>query len=132
MAEDPYADPNYNPETGQYYNEETGLWEDPVDEYAYPPPDGAIIDREGRLLAAPPVNEKWLVEDYNTFVSSWNKPWMASLSDGKAASKYVWPDIDDCVMLTRVDCFELENPRCQQATTGECLLSLMLTVRCCL
>ncbi len=118
MAEyDPYSDPNYNPETGQYYNEETGLWEDPVDPYAYPPPDGATLDKDGRLLAGEPQTNEWELEDYNTFVSNFNKPWMASVADGKQASKYVWPDIDDCVKLKRVDVFELDFPRCQQATT---------------
>ena len=109
MAEeyDPYADPYYNPETGQYYNEETGLWEDPVDPNAYPPPDGAVLDKDGRLLAGDPVINEWEIEDYNTFVSSWNKPWMASVADGAQASKYVWPEIEGCVTLKRVDVYEL-------------------------
>jgi hypothetical protein len=108
-------DPNYDEATGQYYNEETGLWEDPVDPNMYAPPDGAILDEDGRLLANEPVNTEFELEDYNTFVSAFNSPWMAALGDADASSKYVWPEIDFCVNLQRIDVFELENPRCQQA-----------------
>lgn len=116
MADYDYAnDPNYDPDTGKYYNEETGLWEDPVNPDHYPPPDGAVLDADGRLLANEPVITEFELEDYNTFVSAWNAPWMAQVVDGESTSKYVWPDIEGCVMLQRVDVYELENPRCQQA-----------------
>ena len=113
---DLYADPNYDPDEGKYYNEDTGIWED-YDPNVIPPPSGAIVDKDGRLLASEPVLDPWPIEDYNTFVSTFNSPWMAAVEDGAQASKYVWPDIEGCVNLVRVDVFELDYPRCQQATT---------------
>lgn len=114
---DIYSDPNYNPETNQYWNEEQGIWEDYVPPGYYPAPADAVVDKDGRLLSSEPIKSENEPEEYSIFVSKWNPPWLASLSDGAAASHYVWPDISECVMLKRVDCFELDSPRCQQATT---------------
>jgi hypothetical protein len=82
----------------------------------YPPPDGAIIDAEGRLLNAAQVENEWDVEDYATFVSDWKNGWTAQPMEGQSASCYVWPDIPEEVNLKRVDVFELNYPKCQQAT----------------
>jgi len=114
---DLYADPNYDPENNTYWNEEAGVWEPYVEPGTYLPPDGAIVDKDGRLLVGEPINVAIEPEDYSTFVSQWVPPWMAQLADGAQASKFVWPDIDETVMLKRVDCFELNFPRCQQSTT---------------
>jgi hypothetical protein len=114
---DLYADPNYDPENNTSWNEEAGVWEPYVEPGTYLPPDGAIVDKDGRLLVGEPINVAIEPEDYSTFVSQWVPPWMAQLSDGAQASKFVWPDIDEMVMLKRVDCFALNFPRCQQSTT---------------
>ena len=82
----------------------------------YPPPDGALIDAEGRLLNAAQVENEWDIEDYNTFVSGWKDSWMAAPMEGQSSSAYVWPDIQEEVRLRRVDVFQLNYPKCQQAT----------------
>ena len=102
-------------------NEDDGAWQEPeeVDPNAppyYPPPKGAVIDAEGRLLNVGQIENEWDIEDYFTFVSEWKPSWMSSPMEGQSASFYVWPDIPKEVNLKRVDVFELNYPTCQQAT----------------
>ena len=104
-----YYDPDEETEGGEM---EAAEYEAPY----YPPPDGAVIDSEGRLLNAAQIENEWDVEDYNTFVSGWKDSWLASPMEGQSASAYVWPDIAGEVRLRRVDVFELNYPKCQQAT----------------
>jgi len=114
---DLFSDPNYDPENNMYWNEADGVWEPYAEPGTYLPPDGANVDKEGRLLMGEQKDLTNVPEDYSTFVSQWVAPWMAQLADAHQASKFVWPDIEETVMLKRVDCFELNYPRCQQATT---------------
>lgn len=114
---DLYSDPNYDPENNKYWNDKKGVWEDYIAPGEYAAPKGANLDREGRLLLGEPVDDNTLVEDYNVFVSDWTPAWMAAVADGAVASRYVWPEIEGCVMLKRVDCYELDFPRCQQSST---------------
>ena len=108
-----------------YYEAEgddDGKWHEPVEVDPdappyYPPPKGAIIDAEGRLLSVEQIESEWDIEDYNTFVSEWKSSWMSSAMEGQSASFYVWPDIPTEVNLKRVDVFELNYPSCQQATS---------------
>jgi hypothetical protein len=88
-----------------------GVWQ------GYAPPDGAIVDAEGRLLAAEHTDDPWVPEDYETFIKDFRAPWMASPMEGQSASSYVWPDIPEEVTLKRLDLFELEYPSAQQGTT---------------
>ena len=87
----------------------------------YAPPPGAMIDADGRLLAVSHETDEWEPEDYETFISQWRVPWMASpmerFEGDITASKYVWPDIVEDVRLQRIDVFELDYPKAQQATS---------------
>ena len=104
----------YGGEGGEYYEDGTPY---EAEHQGYQPPDGAIIDSEGRLLMGEKEDDEWEPEVYETFVSEWTSPWLCSEADGAASSMYAWPDIADNVILKRIDVFELEYPQCQQATS---------------
>jgi hypothetical protein len=56
-------------------------------------------------------------EDLDLFISCWINQRMASKSDWAFASRFVFPEILDCVVvLQRLDIFECSLPRTQQAT----------------
>lgn len=98
------------------YYDEWGEWHAYEKAPGYAPPAGHHVDAHGRLLGAPPKQEDpWEPEDYGTFVSEFKAPYMAAKQEG--ISKYAWPDIPEDVRLKRLDIFELDYPKTQQATT---------------
>ena len=99
------------------YYDEWGEWVPVVRNRGIAPPEGHIVDAAGRLLGqAPPVEDPMAPEDYSTFVSGYVKPFMSARVEGQIW-KYVWPDIEQEVRLKRIDLFELDYPKTQQATS---------------
>lgn len=98
------------------YYDEWGEWHEYEKAIGFAPPPGHIVDAKGRLLGqAPPIVDRWEPEEWATFVSEFKAPYMAARQDG--ISRYVWPDIPHDVRLKRLDVFELDYPKTQQATT---------------
>ena len=118
---DEMAEEEAYPEEGRVegingHYDEWGEWI-PMVHYGFAPPEGHLVDAAGRLLGkAPPVEDEWAPEEFGTFVSEYRKPFMSARVEGQIW-KYVWPDIDEEVRLQRLDIFDLDYPKTQQAST---------------
>ena len=99
------------------YYDEWGEWVQSNPVYGVAPPEGHVVDKDGRLLAEPPVpDDPWAAEDYVTFVSEYKAPFYSKRVAGQIW-KYVWPDIEEEVLLKRLDIFMIDFPLSQQAAT---------------
>lgn len=82
-------------------------------------PEGHVHDAQGRLLkpAHEIVNEDY-PEDPDTFLSDWQAQQLSSKVDWEWTTKIAWPGLGHVVMLKRLDLFESDTPKLQQATTN--------------
>lgn len=85
----------------------------------YAPPEGHIVDNEGRLLKDPRglADEDSLPEDIDLYISKFQKIQLSSSMDWKWTTKIPWPEYDFIVELRRMDIYEKQNPHLQIATT---------------
>ena len=118
---DPYDYDGYGTgfATGNYegYQYQTGYTESMVEYSGIP--EGHVHDAEGRLLK--PANEI-VTDDYpeelETFISEWQPQQLSSKVDWEWTTKIAWPELRHVVMLKRLDIFESDTPRLQQATSN--------------
>jgi hypothetical protein len=82
------------------------------------PYSNQVIDEQGRLLRdlTNYIDPNYEPEDVNTFVRLWQKPQLSMKSDWTWSSAFVFPDIPQVVILTRMDVFEKEIPKLQIGT----------------
>jgi hypothetical protein len=81
-------------------------------------PPGHVHDEMGRLLKpAHLIVRDEHPERYELFVSKWLEQKLSSKVDWEWTSRIVWPDLPYTVLLKRLDVFECELPKLQQATT---------------
>jgi len=106
---------SYNNQGG---NHEYQYSQENHEEYNSVIPYGYHIDAEGRLLKdnAQNVDPERLPEDYNVFISRWQKPQLSARSDWEWSTKIAWPDVDGMVILRRLDVFEKDSPKLQMST----------------
>lgn len=79
-----------------------------------------MLDEQGRLLDPQKYaeNNPDAPEDLKVFVSLWKQHKFAVQSEWAAASKYIFPEIDEVASLKRLDIYQLEKPKLQQATSN--------------
>lgn len=103
---------NQNDYTGYEYDESAMV------AYTGPPP-GHVLDEYGRLMKPEheQVNENY-PEELEELISKWQEQKLSSKLDWAWTSKIAWPDLAHTVMLKRLDLFESDTPKLQQATTN--------------
>ena len=75
---------------------------------------GRLIDQQ-RLWE---MRQPDLPEDFNIFLSKYDRPWMSSPVDWPKTSKVSFPDLNFIVHLQRFDLYSCTNPPCQLGTTN--------------
>lgn len=101
------------------YGAPVAAYDDVDDGYDDGIPYGHIHDGAGRLLKdrSEIIDEDNDPEDLVLAVSKWLPQKTTSKVDWQWTSKVVWPDIDRVVLLKRLDIYESDTPKLQQATT---------------
>ncbi len=114
-----YQVTNYEGYSDQDYQDDGGYYAFPTAVVGYiPPPDGHIVDAEGRLLksANALIDPELQPEDVNVFVTKFQPLSMSSPMDWSWTTKIVWPDFEKSVQFRKLDLYERQLPHLQIGT----------------
>lgn len=115
-----YGDQDYYGEGGyEGYDDGYGGYGYPSAVVGYiPPPDGHIVDAEGRLLkgAEALIDPEFQPEDVNLFISKFQAITRSSAADWSWTAKIVWPEFLGKGKFRKLDLYERQLPHLQIAT----------------